>query len=176
MSHRPGRCSDRLRDGVADLVPHALQRLRPIPLVRQPRSAHNSPGGARRNIAEHYDLSNALFTEFLDETMTYSSALFDEVPRAGPTLRTRSTARSTAARCGERRPGKPRLESAPAGVSSAIRAAARGAYVRSMTLSAEQQRTAQRRVAAAGLSGRVRIDLRDYRDVTAATTPWSRWR
>ena len=46
-----------------------------------------------------------------------------------------------------------------------IRAAARGAHVRSVTLSAEQQRLARQRVAAAGLSDRVDIELCDYRDV-----------
>ncbi len=46
-----------------------------------------------------------------------------------------------------------------------IRAAARGATVRSVTLSAEQQQLARQRVAAAGLSDRVEIDLLDYRDV-----------
>ena len=38
---------------------------------------YNSLTQARSNIAEHYDLSNELFAEFLDETMTYSSALFE---------------------------------------------------------------------------------------------------
>ncbi|MCW2558104.1 MAG: Cyclopropane-fatty-acyl-phospholipid synthase [Mycobacterium sp.] len=46
-----------------------------------------------------------------------------------------------------------------------IRAARRGAEVHSITLSAEQQRLAQRRVAEAGLSDRVRIELKDYREV-----------
>ncbi len=46
-----------------------------------------------------------------------------------------------------------------------IRAAARGAHVRSVTLSAEQQRLARQRVAEAGLSDRVEIDLCDYRDI-----------
>ena len=54
--------------------------MRPIALARQPRSQHNSRDQARRNISEHYDLSNELFAEFLDETMTYSSALFDHLP------------------------------------------------------------------------------------------------
>ena len=44
------------------------------------RSAHrirrNTGRGSRRNIAAHYDLSNDLFRLFLDETMTYSSAVF----------------------------------------------------------------------------------------------------
>ena len=47
----------------------------------------------------------------------------------------------------------------------AIRAAARGAHVHSITLSAEQQQMAQQRVAAAGLSDRVTIELKDYREV-----------
>ena len=46
-----------------------------------------------------------------------------------------------------------------------IRAAGRGAHVRSVTLSVEQQRLARLRVAAAGLSELVQIDLCDYRDV-----------
>jgi cyclopropane-fatty-acyl-phospholipid synthase len=46
-----------------------------------------------------------------------------------------------------------------------LRAAARGAHVRSVTLSAEQQRLARQRVAATGLANRVDIDLCDYRDV-----------
>ncbi|XP_071726328.1 uncharacterized protein [Rutidosis leptorrhynchoides] len=33
---------------------------------------------ARRNISRHYDLSNELFSLFLDETMTYSCAIFKE--------------------------------------------------------------------------------------------------
>ena len=40
--------------------------------------------GARRNIQRHYDLSNEFFALFLDETMTYSSALFDAVPEPAP--------------------------------------------------------------------------------------------
>ena len=55
---------------VADLVPVPLQRLRRFAVVRPPLSQHNSPAQARRNIAEHYDLSNELFAVFLDETRT----------------------------------------------------------------------------------------------------------
>ncbi|MGH3536230.1 MAG: class I SAM-dependent methyltransferase, partial [Pseudonocardiaceae bacterium] len=73
-------------ESVADLVPTALQRLRPIATVRQPRSSHNSRKQARRNVAAHYDLSNDLFIEFLDETMTYSSALFPRLPASWPDL------------------------------------------------------------------------------------------
>src|SRR6202522_1156113 len=47
----------------------------------------------------------------------------------------------------------------------AIRAARRGATVRTVTISREQQELATRRVAEAGLAGRVNVELRDYRDI-----------
>ena len=153
-------------NSVADLIPRSLQRLRPIAVVRQPRSQFNSREQARRNISEHYDLSNELFAEFLDETLTYSSALFDTLPardRSWPTPNgARSTACSTPRRSG---PGSRVLEIGTGWGELCIRAAARGAHVRSVTLSAEQQRLARQRVAAAGLSDRVEIELLDYRDV-----------
>ena len=36
------------------------------------RVPRNTPGGAQRHIAAHYDLGNDMFRLFLDETMTYS--------------------------------------------------------------------------------------------------------
>src|SRR4029078_13436541 len=41
------------------------------------RLRRNTRAGARRNIAAHYDLSNDLYSLFLDETLTYSSAVFE---------------------------------------------------------------------------------------------------
>jgi cyclopropane-fatty-acyl-phospholipid synthase len=151
---------------LTELIPAAMQRFRPLAVVRQPPSQHNSRAQARRNIAEHYDLSNDLFAEFLDETMTYSSALFDAMPASRAALAQ-----------GQRRKIDRLLDTAGVGPGSrvleigtgwgelCIRAAARGAHVRSVTLSAEQQRLARHRVAAAGVSDRVEIDLCDYRDV-----------
>ncbi len=63
-----------------NLIPRSLQWFRPIAVVRQPRSQFNNREQARQNISEHYDLSNELFGQFLDETLTYSSALFDKMP------------------------------------------------------------------------------------------------
>jgi cyclopropane-fatty-acyl-phospholipid synthase len=151
---------------ISELIPPALQRLRPLAVVRAPLSQHNSPEQARRNIADHYDLSNELFAEFLDETMTYSSALFDELPASHdnlPAAQWRKIDRLLdAAHVG---PGSRVLEIGTGWGELCLRAAQRGAQVRSITLSAEQQRLAQERVAAAGLSDRVDIELRDYRDV-----------
>ncbi|QIV83064.1 class I SAM-dependent methyltransferase [Mycolicibacterium frederiksbergense] len=148
------------------LIPPALQRLRPLAVVRHPRSMHNSPAQSRRNIADHYDLSNALFAEFLDETMTYSSALFgDSRPdwhgladgQRAKIDRLLDTARvSTGSRV---------LEIGTGWGELAVRAAARGAHVHSITLSSEQLAFARRRAAEAGVADRVHIELRDYRDV-----------
>jgi len=151
---------------ITELVPPVLQRLRHLAVVRPPRSQHNSRAQARRNIAEHYDLSNDLFAEFLDETMTYSSALFDTRPASPADLpdaqRRKIDRLLDTARVG---PGSRMLEIGTGWGELCLRAAARGAHVRSITLSAEQQRLALHRVAAAGLSDRVDIDLCDYRDV-----------
>jgi cyclopropane-fatty-acyl-phospholipid synthase len=149
-----------------ELIPPALQRFRPLAVVRQPRSQHNSRSQARRNIAEHYDLSNDLFAEFLDETMTYSSAQFDTLPANASDLaaaqRRKIDRLLDSAGVG---PGSRVLEIGTGWGELCVRAAARGAHIRSVTLSAEQQRLGRHRVAAAGLSDRVEIDLCDYRDV-----------
>ena len=47
--------------------------------------------GARQNIHRHYDLSNELFALFLDETMTYSAALFETDAACRPVARAGST-------------------------------------------------------------------------------------
>ncbi|MCP9271669.1 class I SAM-dependent methyltransferase [Mycolicibacterium arenosum] len=153
-------------NSVAELIPTALQWLRPLAVVRHPRSMYNSLTQARSNIAEHYDLSNDLFAEFLDETMTYSSALFDTSRPGWADLadaqHRKIDSLLDSARVG---PGSRLLEIGTGWGELAIRAAARGAHVHSITLSAEQQRMAQQRVADAGLSDRVVIELKDYREV-----------
>jgi cyclopropane-fatty-acyl-phospholipid synthase len=151
---------------VGDLVPRPLQWLRPIGPAFRPRCRGASRERARRNIAEHYDLSNDLFAEFLDETMTYSCAVFDQLPASSSDL----------AAAQERKidrlldiagvhQGSRVLEIGTGWGELCIRAAGRGAEVRSVTLSVEQQQLARLRVAAAGLSDKVAIDLCDYRDI-----------
>ena len=152
---------------LVELIPPVFQRFRPLALVRQPRSHHNSIDRARRNVSEHYDLSNDLFAAFLDETMTYSSALFESIPAKSTDLAEAQHRKINrildAARVG---PGTRVLEIGTGWGELCLQAAARGAMVRSVTLSAEQRQLATARVAAAGLSDRVDIELLDYRDVT----------
>jgi cyclopropane-fatty-acyl-phospholipid synthase len=155
----------------ADLFPPWLQRMRALAVRRPPAADQQTRDGARRNIGRHYDLSNDLFALFLDETMTYSSALFaereDGTPLAADHLLTQGQQRKIDAlldRAGAG-PGCRLLEVGTGWGELAIRAARRGATVTTVTLSREQQALAARRVAEAGLADRVRVELRDYRDV-----------
>jgi cyclopropane-fatty-acyl-phospholipid synthase len=149
-----------------NLVPRGLQWLRPVVTRSQPQSSQRSRRQARQDVEAHYDLSNDLFGEFLDETMSYSSALFPGLPASWPDLadaqRQKIDRLLDAAHVG---PGTELLEIGTGWGELCIRAAARGANVRSVTLSERQQRLARQRVAAAGLTDRVQIDLRDFRDV-----------
>jgi cyclopropane-fatty-acyl-phospholipid synthase len=145
------------------LVPKPLQRLRGLVEHRQPATERPTRAQARENIRRHYDLSNELFASFLDESLSYSSALFEE----GDDLLSAQRRKIDAVldRAGVR-PGCALLEIGTGWGELAIQAARRGAQVTSITLSTEQRDLALRRVAAAGVSDRVRILLADYRDIT----------
>ena len=145
------------------LVPAPLQRLRRLYDARHPRDEDNDRSGARRNIGRHYDLSNELFALFLDETMTYSSALFADLGEPLADAQARKIERlldRTAVRAGSRV-----LEIGTGWGELALRAARRGAEVTTVTLSEAQARLARERVATAGLTDRVDVRVQDYRDV-----------
>ena len=155
----------------ASLVPSWAQRLRRIAVRRQPAADEQTLDGARQNIHRHYDLSNDLFALFLDESMTYSSALFGVDaggrPVASDDLLAQAQRRKIDRlldRAGVRQ-GTRLLEIGTGWGELALRAAARGATVRTITISSQQRDLAARRISAAGLSGRVRAELRDYRDI-----------
>ena len=148
-----------------DLVPAALQRLRHLVLRRIPGADDNTIDGARRNIHRHYDLSNNLFKTFLDETMTYSSALFDGEPSISGDDLARAQRRKVDRLLDAAgvHAGKRVLEIGTGWGELAIRAAERGARVTSLTISTEQAELARRRIAEAGLADRATVLLRDYR-------------
>ena len=185
------------------LVPAPLQRLRAAYVARPPRHQQGSVANSRSNIGHHYDLSNELFETFLDETLTYSSALFDSpVVSRGDHLAALPPALDGVAAPGVLREAQGRkierlLDDTGVGAGTrlleigtgwgelAIRAARRGATVRSVTLSVEQQSLARAargggrggrrvprrpgldravRLPAGHLAGRVRRDLLDRDD------------
>jgi cyclopropane-fatty-acyl-phospholipid synthase len=156
---------------VGDLVPPWQQRLRQLAVRRHPADDTQTREGARRNIGRHYDLSNELFALFLDDTMTYSAAVFetgaDGTPVAAQHLLAEAQRRKIDRmldRAGVG-PGCRLLEIGTGWGELAIRAARRGANVVTITISREQQALAARRVAEAGLADRVSVQLRDYRDI-----------
>ncbi|MFI6416112.1 class I SAM-dependent methyltransferase [Streptomyces sp. NPDC050842] len=151
---------------VDDLVPAPLRRLRGAWVRRRPDRDRNTLAGARDNIQRHYDLSNDLFARFLDPSMTYSSAVFDTLP-ATPGEFTAAQHRKIdrlldLAGVG---PGTRLLEIGTGWGELAVRAASRGADVLTVTLSEEQRAFALCRIAEAGVSHRVSVELRDYRQV-----------
>src|SRR5580704_15120272 len=134
----------------ADLVPPGLQRLRRLAVRRQPPDDLQTVAGARRNIGRHYDLSNDLFALFLDETMTYSCALFPEqdgVPVAADLAEAQHRKINRLLDRAGVGPGRRVLEIGTGWGELAIRAARRAATVRTITLSTEQRALAARRVA-----------------------------
>ncbi|MFE4227094.1 class I SAM-dependent methyltransferase [Arthrobacter sp. NPDC056886] len=156
---------------VGTLVPEPLQKLRGLYLPHQPRRERNTEKNTRSNISRHYDLSNELFASFLDSTMTYSSALFPEsgdalrnVPWDGLAAAQQAKIDRLLDKAGVKE-GTRVLEIGTGWGELALRAAARGATVYSVTLSSEQQELARQRVAEAGYADAVTIELKDYRAV-----------
>lgn len=148
---------------MATLVPRPLQRLRRLAEAVQPAHEENTVEQARRNIGRHYDLSNEMFASFLDETMTYSSAMFAHGDDLAAAQRRKVDAVLDLA--GVTR-GTEVLEIGTGWGQLAIQAAQRGARVKSLTLSQEQRALALERIERAGLTDSVDVLLEDYRLAT----------
>ncbi|MBX9822020.1 SAM-dependent methyltransferase [Afipia birgiae] len=123
----------------------------------------NTKRQARRNIYAHYDIGNSFYSAWLDPSMTYSSALFED-----------DTHDLTAAQHNKYRrlaeainlhPGQKLLEIG-CGWGGFAEYAAKNydARVVGLTISTEQRDFAQRRMQSAGLSDKVEIRFQDYRD------------
>jgi cyclopropane-fatty-acyl-phospholipid synthase len=153
---------------VERLLPAPLQRLRRLYEPRIPAGERNTVAGAARNVARHYDLSNDLFALFLDPTMTYSAAVFEP----GDTLETAQIRKYEAlCRLAGIGPADHVLEIGTGWGGFAIHAAAtHGCRVTTATISQAQAALARERVAAAGLSERVEVVLRDYRELAGRHT------
>ncbi len=124
----------------------------------------NTRRGSKRNILAHYDLGNAFYRLWLDATMTYSSAVFatpDQPLESAQQEKYRALARAI-----NLKPGQRVLEIGGGwGGFAEIAAREYGARVTAITISDAQHAYAVKRIADAGLSDRVDIVLRDYRDV-----------
>jgi cyclopropane-fatty-acyl-phospholipid synthase len=126
--------------------------------------ARNTLGGARRNIAAHYDLGNDFFARWLDARMQYSAALFRD-----PASTLEEAQEAKLARIAERLrlgPDDHLLEIGTGWGGLAIYMARRtGCRVTTTTISREQYRHALEAVQRAGVDDRVTVLLRDYREL-----------
>ncbi|MCG5511827.1 SAM-dependent methyltransferase [Ectothiorhodospira shaposhnikovii] len=146
-------------------IPHLVNGSRPAHLwdSLRHRLRGNSRPGSRRNIAFHYDLGNDFYQQWLDPTMTYSAAVFEQPEESLETAQTRKYARLLERL--EAAPGAHILEIGCGWGGFAEHAARQGYRVTGITLSREQLDYARRRIKAAGLSDRVELRLQDYRDL-----------
>ena len=122
----------------------------------------NSKAQARKNISHHYDLGNAFYALWLDESMTYSSAYF----RAEESLAEAQKLKYALICDGIGvKQGDSLLEIGCGwGGFAEYAATVRGAKVRGLTISKEQHDFARQRIFEAGLNERVEIVMQDYRD------------
>ena len=118
---------------------------------------------ARENIAAHYDLGNDFYAAWLDETMSYSSAIFEDGDDLASAQQRKIHALLDRLDIGE---GTRLLEIGCGWGSLAIEAAKKGAKVTCLTLSAEQKGYASGKIAQLQLSDRIDIKLLDYREIS----------
>ena len=124
----------------------------------------NTREGARRNIASHYDLGNEFFALWLDESMMYSSAMFENPQQSlADAQRHRLDVVCEKLDLG---PDDHVMEIGTGWGGFAIHAAQKyGCRVTTTTISKQQYEMAWQRVEQAGLQDRVELLLEDYRDL-----------
>jgi len=131
-------------------------------LVHLARS--NTRKGSRKNIAYHYDLGNEFYQLWLDPSMTYSSALYEQTDDLQEAQLTKYR---RICQMLDVKPGERVLEIGCGwGGFAEVAAAEFGAVVTGITLSKEQLKYAQKRIADADLSDKAEFQLIDYRDVS----------
>ena len=125
----------------------------------------NSVENSRRNIREHYDLSNDFFSLFLDPSMMYSAAKWtspDQSLEAAQREKNDALCRSL-----RLRPTDHVLEIGTGWGGWSLHAARNyGCRVTTLTLSQQQADLARKRIAEAGLTDRIEVRLQDYRELT----------
>ena len=137
-----------------------IRLLNRIQHMRRP----NTPSGAKRNIAAHYDLGNEFYSAWLDDTMTYSAAVFERPDMSiDEAQRTKYRRIADLAAAG---PGKRILEIGCGwGGFAEFVAKERGAEVTALTISPAQYEFASKRIFNEGLAEKVKIKQTDYREI-----------
>jgi cyclopropane-fatty-acyl-phospholipid synthase len=128
----------------------------------------NARARSKRNVAHHYDLSDSLYDLFLDEERQYSCAYFRE-GNQGPDSDLSQAQRDKLDHIAKKLCLKPGMRVLDIGCGWGGMARhihkVSGAEVLGVTLSEEQLRYARAKAEEMGISGKVRYELMDYRDV-----------
>ena len=126
----------------------------------------NTRANSQKNIHAHYDLGNAFYTLWLDDTMNYSSAWFEG--DAGGDMRTAQHAKvRRALRMAGVQAGDRVLEIGCGwGALAEMATTEFGASLTGVTLSTEQLEFARQRMDATGVAAQADLRLQDYRDIT----------
>jgi cyclopropane-fatty-acyl-phospholipid synthase len=124
----------------------------------------NTRKGSQRNIHAHYDIGNDFYRLWLDPSWTYSSAIFDgDYSQTLQRAQQRKYQRIIDTL--QLQPGQRVLEIGCGWGGFAEQAAQQGIHVHGVTISPSQLEIAQQRMQALNLHDRVKLELRDYRDV-----------
>ncbi len=129
--------------------------------LKSHRDNHNSVENSRENISAHYDLGNDFYTLWLDETMSYYSALFTSRDESMPQAQTNKYQRILDEL--DWQTGDHILEIGCGWGGFAERAAEQGCKVTGITLSTEQLEFANQRMQHQGLAEQAQLQLMDYR-------------
>jgi cyclopropane-fatty-acyl-phospholipid synthase len=122
----------------------------------------NNRNGSKDNISAHYDLGNSFYKLWLDDTMTYSSAIFAE--RANSLEAAQKLKYARVMELAEIKKGTSVLEIGCGWGGFAETVAKAGGTLRGITLSKEQLAFAQDRMAGQGLTDKTVLVFEDYRD------------
>jgi cyclopropane-fatty-acyl-phospholipid synthase len=125
----------------------------------------NTRSNSKKNIHAHYDLGNAFYKLWLDPTMNYSSAWFDndraQAMAEAQTAKVRRALRMVDAKAGDRI-----LEIGCGwGALAELGGQEFGAHMSGVTLSHEQLAFANQRMQDQGLAATSNLRLQDYRDI-----------
>lgn len=129
----------------------------------------NTLTGSKKNIVEHYDLGNKFYKLFLDPSMTYSSAYFEELEETLEEAQTKKVDKL----CQKLKlnPSDHLLEIGSGWGFLSIHAAKNyGCRVTTVTLSEEQYSFAKERIEKEGLSDKIEIRIQDYRKLEGEFT------
>lgn len=129
--------------------------------LKRHRDNHNSIENSRDNISAHYDLGNNFYTLWLDQTMSYSSALFTQREQSMELAQTNKYQRILAEL--DWHAGDHILEIGCGWGGFAEQAAEQGCQVTGITLSSEQLEFANQRLQRQGLAEQAQLNLIDYR-------------